>query len=254
MSRESVQHEFGFFGKIPTLGDFVHQVLPQDFANGFHEWLQRSMAGARDALGDQFLTCYLNCPAWQFLLAAGVCGAQPVVGLTIPSIDRVGRYFNFTLATVLPMDSDPIAYALANRPGLSALEGLALDILEQDFTRDQIEQAVRGITQQFTAVPDVRRAVRSEQDYLAVLLDQPLPMADQVGTLLSHLVSRQMGAYSAWWYGMEGQSTSNLVVCSGMPSAKAYLELLTLHNPPAVAAEEVDYIDRIIAGDVGDNT
>lgn len=254
MNRESVQYEFGFFGKIPTLGDFVHQVLPQDFANGFHEWLQRSMAGARDALGDQFLTCYLNCPAWKFLLAAGVCGAQPIVGLTIPSVDRVGRYFNFTLATVLPMDSDPIAYALANCPGLRALEALALDILEQDLSRDQIEQAVRGITQQFTAVPDVRRAVRTEPDYMAVFLDQPLPLADQASTLLSHLVSRQLGAFSAWWYGMEGQSTSNLVVCGGMPSAEAYLELLTLHNPPDVGPEEPDYIERIIAGEAGSNS
>jgi type VI secretion system protein ImpM len=248
MSRELAQYEFGYFGKIPTLGDFVHQVLPQDFANGFHEWLQRSMASARDSLGDQFLTCYLNCPAWKFLLAAGVCGAQPIVGLTIPSVDRVGRYFNFTLATVLPMDSDPIAYALSNRPGLRALESLALDILEQDFTRDQIEQAVRGITQQFTAAPDVRRGVRSEEGYVTVSLDQPRPLADQASTLLSHLVTLQLGAFSAWWYGLEGLSTSNLVVCSGMPSAKAYLELLTLQNPPA--AEEMDYIDKVIAGEV----
>lgn len=253
MRREAVQYEFGFFGKIPTLGDFVHQVLPQDFANGFHEWLQRSMAGARDTLGDQFLTCYLNCPAWKFALAGGVCGAQPIVGLTIPSVDRVGRYFNFTLATVLPMDSDPIAYALANRPGLRALESLALDILEQDFSREGIEQAVRGITQQFTAAPDVRRAVKSEEDYLAVFLDQPLPLAEQASTLLSHLISRQLGAYSAWWYGMEGQSASNFVVCRGMPSVKAYLELLTLHHPPAAAPEGTDSIDRIIAADAGNN-
>jgi len=250
MKNDDAQYVFGYFGKIPTLGDFVHQVLPQDFANGFHEWLQISMAGARESLGEEFLTYYLNCPAWKFLMAPGVCGEQPIVGLTIPSVDRVGRYFNFTLATVLPMDSDPIAYALSNRLGLRALEVLALDILEQDFTREQIETGVRDIAQQFTAAPDVRRTVRSGADYIEVALDKPLPLAEQASTLMSHLLANQLGAYSAWWYGMEGQSSSNLAVCKGMPSSEIYLKLLTLHNPPEKTEEPVDPIDRILAGEV----
>jgi type VI secretion system protein ImpM len=249
MSHDSEQYGFGYFGKIPTLGDFIHHVLPQDFANGFHSWLQHSMANAREHLGDQFLTYYLNCPAWKFLMAAGVCGAQPVVGLTIPSVDRVGRYFNFTLATVLPMDSNPFAYALSNRSGLKSLEILALDILEQDFTREQMDIAIQEITQQFVAAPEVRNSVRSGDNYIQVTLDRPLPLADQASTLINHLLSGQMGTYSAWWYGLEGQSNSNLAVCGGLPSTDLYLELLTLRTQPEAAEKSRDFIDIILAED-----
>ena len=79
MSGAVEQNGFGYFGKLPTLGDFIHQVLPQDFANRWHEWLQQSMASARTALGDEFLRYYLNCPAWKFLMDEGVCGAQPLL-------------------------------------------------------------------------------------------------------------------------------------------------------------------------------
>ena len=124
MNTETRQNEFGYFGKLPCRGDFIQQVLPQDFANRWHEWLQPSMATARDQLGEQFLTYYLNCPAWKFVMAPGVCGEQAVAGLTIPSVDQVGRYFNFTLATMLPTDCDPCAYIMNNREGMQNLENL----------------------------------------------------------------------------------------------------------------------------------
>lgn len=251
MTRDAVQHEFGYFGKIPTLGDFVHQVLPQDFANGFHEWLQQSMADGREALGDEFLTYYLNCPAWKFLMTAGVCGAQPVVGLTIPSVDRVGRYFNFTLATVLPPDCDPIAYALFNRPGFEQLEAAALDILEQDLGTQEIELRVRDIAPKFRPAGNARRSVNVETGYIRVSLDESLPLYAQAGALLNDRLVRDLGAFSAWWYGQEGQSTSNLWACSGLPTAQAYVELLTLQQLPEGGSERGTYIDRILAGEAG---
>lgn len=249
VTREAAQYEFGYFGKIPTLGDFVHQVLPQDFANGFHEWLQQSMAHGREALGDEFLTYYLNCPAWKFLMTAGVCGAQPVVGLTIPSVDRVGRYFNFTLATVLPQDCDPIAYALSNQIGFEQLEVAALDILEQDLSTQEIELRVRDIAPQFQPAGNARRSVNAESGYIRVSLDESLPLYAQTGALLNDRLARELGAFSGWWYGQEGQSASNLWVCSGLPSAQAYVELLTLQQLPRGGSEDGNSIDRIIAGE-----
>lgn len=249
MTRNTTQHEFGYFGKIPTFGDFVHQILPQDFANAFHEWLQQSMAHGRESLGDAFLTYYLNCPAWKFLMAPGVCGAQPVAGVTIPSVDRVGRYFNFTLATVLPMDCDPIAYALFNRIGFEHLEAAALDILEQALGRDELELRVREITPQFQPAGNARRSVIAETGYLRVSLDEPLPLYAQAGALLNDQLVRNLGEFSAWWYGLEGQSTSNLWVCRGLPTVQAYLELLTSQEVPEHGSGEGNYIDRIIAGE-----
>jgi type VI secretion system protein ImpM len=249
MSTTTLQNEFGYFGKLPTFGDFIHQTLPQDFANGFHEWLQASMAAARASLGDDFLTYYLNCPSWKFVMSPGVCGTQAVAGLTIPSVDRVGRYFNFTLATVLATDTDPIAYVMANRPGFKALELLALDILESDYPNTQMELKVRETSLQFEAISTINSEVRIETDKMGVSLNQPLPFEDQASTLLTHLIDEKLGAFSIWWYGQEGQTRSNMVACRGMPSSDTYLSLLTLEAPPQPENSELDYIDKIIAGE-----
>jgi type VI secretion system protein ImpM len=249
VSREAVQHEFGYFGKLPTLGDFVHLNLPQDFANGFHEWLQGAMANARESLGDEFLTYYLKCPAWKFMLSAGVCGAQPTIGLTIPSVDRVGRYFNFTIATVLPMDCDLIAYALANREGFERLESAALDVLERDPEKGDIDGMIQSLGLQFSPAGSSGRSIDARSESIHVSLDEPLPFYAQAGVLLTDRLEQELGTFSAWWCGLEGQSTSNLFVCSGMPKASLYLELLTLQNPVDLAGEKTSYIDKVIAGE-----
>lgn len=250
MSSETVQHEFGYFGKLPTLGDFVHRSLPQDFANRFHEWLQASMAQGRESLGESYLAYYLNCPAWKFLMSAGVCGAQPIIGLTIPSVDRVGRYFNFTIASVLPLDCDPIAYALANRAGFEQLESVALDVLEQDPSRDDIDAMIQDLALHFAPAGSARRSIVDQADFVHVSLDAPLPLYAQAGALLSHRLERELGPFSGWWFGLEGQSASNLILCSGLPSSSVYLELLTLQNPVEVTVEDKSYIDQVIAGEV----
>ena len=250
MTQAGEQLEFGYFGKLPILGDFIHQLLPQDFANTWHEWLQRSMADARESMGDDFLPYYLNCPAWKFLLTPGVCGAQAVAGLTIPSVDKVGRYFNFTLATMLPEGVDPCAYALNNREGFKALEQVALDILEQDFEKPQLEVKVRELARAFSMVPPARHRIETHDDHLVLSQDFARPFADQSGALLTQLLSRDLGGFSIWWYGLEGQTKSQMMVCKGLPSTEAYLELLSLGQATEPPEEDRNYVDRIIAGDV----
>ena len=251
MPPQGEQLEFGYFGKLPTFGDFIHQHLPQDFANHWHEWLQRAMAEARESLAEDFLTYYLNCPAWKFLLAPGVCGAQAVAGLTIPSVDKVGRYFNFTLATVLPEGVDVCAYALNNREGFKALEELALDVLEHDLGKADIETRVRDITGVFSMIPAARHRFDFATDHLLVSQDHVRPFADQSGALLSHLLTRELQDFSVWWYGMVGQTRSQLMVCSGMPGAEAFRQFLTLGEPPTAGEdlEETNYVDKILAGE-----
>ena len=41
-----------------------------------------------------------------------------------------------------------------------------------------------------------------------------------------------------------------MVVCSGLPSHEIYLRLLTLEEPPSPQEKELDYVEKIIAGDV----
>src|SRR5690242_17623822 len=92
----------GFFGKIPSRGDFVRAGLPGGFVRPWDEWLQLVMAGSRVRLGSDWLPAWMEAPVWRFLLPAGICGPDPVLGVWMPSVDLAGRHFPLTLAIVAP--------------------------------------------------------------------------------------------------------------------------------------------------------
>ncbi|MGK7867384.1 type VI secretion system-associated protein TagF [Falsiroseomonas sp. E2-1-a20] len=90
----------GFYGKLPTQGDFLRRRLPDSFVQPWDAWLQSGMAEARETLGeDGFAEAWASAPAWRFRLPALACGPDPVAGLLLPSEDLVGRRFPLTLAT-----------------------------------------------------------------------------------------------------------------------------------------------------------
>lgn len=98
---------FGLFGKVPARGDFVRAGLPGSFVVPWDDWLQTVLAGSRVLLGAKWQPAWLEAPVWQFALAPGICGAGGVLGLLLPSVDSVGRYFPLTLAAVWPDRARP---------------------------------------------------------------------------------------------------------------------------------------------------
>src|SRR4051794_39585251 len=96
--RQTADAAVGFFGKIPSRGDFVHAGLSSGFVRAWDGWLQRVMAEARRTLGETWPDLWHVAPVWRFALPPGQCGGQPVLGLWMPSVDRVGRAFPLTLA------------------------------------------------------------------------------------------------------------------------------------------------------------
>ncbi len=96
------ENQPGFFGKLPARGDFVSRRLDHKFRAGFDEWLQKSIAISQRQLGEGWLPAYLNAPIWRFVLGPDLCGEAPAIGVMMPSVDRVGRYFPLVLAAQLP--------------------------------------------------------------------------------------------------------------------------------------------------------
>ncbi len=56
-----------------------------------------------------WLDLYLTSPAWRFVCAGGACGPRPAIGLMVPSVDRVGRYFPLTLVAHPLAEIDMVA-------------------------------------------------------------------------------------------------------------------------------------------------
>jgi len=65
--------------------------------------------------GEDWLDSYLTAPIWRFLLSSGVCGQMPMLGVMMPSVDRVGRYFPLTVVVELPASVPPMALTIHGR-------------------------------------------------------------------------------------------------------------------------------------------
>jgi type VI secretion system protein ImpM len=86
-----------WFGKLPGMGDFAQRRLEPHFQQHWDNWLQRGLQQLRTQRED-WVTHYLEAPLWCFALGEDVLGAKPWLGILMPSVDAVGRYFPLTLA------------------------------------------------------------------------------------------------------------------------------------------------------------
>ncbi|MCW5748421.1 MAG: type VI secretion system-associated protein TagF [Alphaproteobacteria bacterium] len=139
----SVAGRVGFFGKLPGRGDFVRRDLPNGFVDVWDNWLQEGIAASRAALGEGWLDAWLCAPIWRFALPAGMCGADAWAGVMMPSVDRAGRYFPLTLATLAPQGVPPAA--MLSSSWIAAVEAVALSALGEDTDFDRFAEAVAGL-------------------------------------------------------------------------------------------------------------
>lgn len=136
----------GWYGKLPTLGDFASRRLEADFIEPWDLWLGESLQAQRSAFGEGWLDAYLDTPPWRFVLSPGALrGVRPDVafaGVLVPSVDRVGRHFPLTLVASLARLPDLAAEFDSLFAWLHRLEDTALDALQGDWTIDDLENAL----------------------------------------------------------------------------------------------------------------
>lgn len=255
--------EIGYYGKLPAYGDFIQKRLAQDFINVWHEWLQSGMLAAREREPDNWLSYYLNCPAWCFVLSAGICGEQAVTGVTIPSVDKVGRYFNFTLACMLPQDAEATSFAAQNPPWFTALRDLALAALDEEMEQPAIESAIsaQGLELEYQSPSSLR--FESDAEQLRVVYPHSTSISVQLPGLLHNLIQNRVhqnnglnqngeDQYGLWWHNGSSQVSSQSLICTGMPSSSAYLKLLMDEDvlpAPEVNSQnsDIDYLDELLS-------
>jgi type VI secretion system protein ImpM len=130
----------GLFGKLPARGDFVRSGLPGHFVAPWDAWLQLGLAASRERLGAEWLPAWLEAPVWRFALAPGLCGADAALGVMLPSVDRVGRYFPLTLVALFspgPKVRDPAGHGTEAEAWLDGAEAAGRAALEQDVSPEE---------------------------------------------------------------------------------------------------------------------
>ena len=131
----------GWFGKLPGMGDFGQRRLPPRFRAIWDEWLQTGLHALR-AEREDWVTDYLNAPIWYFSLGGEIMSPSPWVGVLMPSVDSVGRYFPLTLAIELIHSNEasverqmPRVHQWWQRGAKAALAALASNMGAEQFDR-----------------------------------------------------------------------------------------------------------------------
>jgi len=179
----------GYYGKIPAKGDFLRHNCHREFVRLWDQWLQAGFLVSRESLGEGWQAAYEAAPLWRFLLASGVCGPEPVLGVMMPSQDKVGRLFPLTIIGRLREDT-------------------AVDVLQMDPMMTELENAALASLQAGHRVQDL-------QDRLTQIAVPALPIGEATG---SHWLSTFFN----------GQERQDRRAYAGLPAASAFADLLTL--------------------------
>jgi type VI secretion system protein ImpM len=225
----------GCYGKIPGTGDFITRHLPSSFVSRWDRWLQESLAGARELLGDRWESTYFTAPVWRFVLAPGICDEQGWAGVLMPSVDQVGRAFPLTLSAPLA-GVQQLAAALFDRMHWFArLEEVALGMLRAGADIRGLEVALLDVP-----FPDDERSLGpqletvSATQALAQSHEAPLRLglANDFAAILSMAATESFigaAAWSSyWWTWGRSESQSAALVLNGLPDVRTFAAMLSV--------------------------
>lgn len=227
----------GWFGKLPFLGDFASRRLPQNFLSSWDNWLQRGMVASRAQLGERWLDTYLHSPIWHFVLWPGVAGDDAWVGILMPSVDAVGRYFPLTIAAQIARPANNLA-ELIGSPALqhwyTALEQLALATLDIHFSIDDLEQGLPtnplpsapSINTQNTAVNILRDWLENKNGAQTIMqLSSTQHLPSLISTTAIQLLNTAAYGRSLWWH-HSADSETPIYGFVGLPPDDCFSDLL----------------------------
>ncbi len=123
----------GVYGKLPTHADFVTHNIESCVTEPLYDWIQRRTYEAREEMGKaEWLSAYLVSSPWRFVIPISENNRRLLLGVMIPSVDKVGRYFPLILAASIDDFDANVSwlfglsgnslYSFMEQAGISALQ------------------------------------------------------------------------------------------------------------------------------------
>ena len=233
----ALQSSVGFFGKLPSNGDFLQRRVPQDFLDIWDPWLQDCVQASRHALGESWLDRYLTSPLWRFVLSSSVCGSGAYAGVLAPSVDRVGRYFPLTVVAQIDVDISPLQFALDCTAWFESIEWLVLDALEQpSVDLKEFDAAIAALAQPLDECkPAAERAALAlyERSRFPARggawrapLESALDLQRAVNRLAQRTLSDGLRPVSLWWTEGSAAIAPSWLSLRGLPQPAHYAGML----------------------------
>jgi type VI secretion system protein ImpM len=234
-----VPDAIGLYGKLPAHGDFVDRHLPSEFIVHWDQWLQESLTASASRLGPAWIDYYLTAPMWRFALTNGCVDNKKWLGILLPSVDSVGRYFPLTFALPLPADSTLTDTLFNNSEWFNRLEAIALACLHEQPDVEAIMHVIHShdmpIINTFTNSPAYQQQSRGiiqpfKQINSKEITAEHLPI-DIHDTPAINRLKQLLGDKNSplsLWHSKESDTTeSHFFYTTGLPDNKQFASMLS---------------------------
>lgn len=226
----------GFYGKLPSHGDFVSRRLPRTFIEAWDQWLQGCIASSNEQLGNDWLDTFLFSPLWRFGLSSGICGDDAWAGVLMPSVDKVGRYFPLTVASKVNANQLKQLF-LPDCGWFEAISQLALSSLEYEFDLQEFDKQLQELclndflNDQSTEVCINKLNPASAKSAFRFEMETVRETEQAFVQLGEKLKERYLNRCSYWCATDSESSGASLLICEGLPPIDAYVGFLTGNWP-----------------------
>ena len=211
----------GYYGKVPARGDFVSRRLARSIVEPWDDWLQLAIHTSREQLGGAWLDLYMVAPIWRFVLSGGICGAMPLAGIMMPSVDLVGRNFPLLIAAELPLSAGLGPVAAGAEPWFDNAEAMALDSLRDGFALEDLDRPMVDLA------GDEALALAADPIQLTPPgLSVSLETTAQAGLSYGRLFGAGAARHCLWWTAGSERVPPVLAVTNGLPDANAFAPFL----------------------------
>tara|TARA_B100000768_G_scaffold181412_1_gene204302 strand:- start:10281 stop:10931 length:651 start_codon:yes stop_codon:yes gene_type:complete len=203
---------FSAFGKLPVMADFLRINLSAPFVQVWDPWLQTVMRDAHSSLGDGWNACYLSAPIWRFTLPAGQAGPKPVLGVLMPSVDRVGRQFPLTLVVEHSVTSTALIH-FANDSIFTQLENIALAALDEETSIAALAHSLKNLHLTLPVNAKVSGHVYSGVTAFETVL-------------AANVFDERYGQKAVWT--VKGKSDHKMILCDTLPGKTDFMAMLDM--------------------------
>jgi type VI secretion system protein ImpM len=219
----------GFFGKLPSHGDFLERRVNDAFREAWDDWLQRSIAQSQRVLGAQWLDCYLTSPLWRFFLSEGIAGAASFAGVLMPSVDRVGRYFPLTVVAELPPKIEPLAFARLAHSWFINVENLCTDALQsQAFDLAAFDASLSASSAALADADShpMRESFRTDATQWRWAIRSADEIEGAMGCALMSAAQNVLRPMAMWWTDGSELVQPSALLTRGLPRPESFAALL----------------------------
>lgn len=220
----------GFFGKIPLTGDFIHRRMSSVFMNRWDEWLKVNILHSQQKLGDRWLPIYSQSPMWRFCIAPGVIDDKAYLGVMIPSVDSVGRYFPLTVAQAVESKALPFMLSDTANQWFQNIEDLLLDLLEGYEPNLQVFDAKIAALKpkwidSLSTIPAGKTSLNSSFN-LHLEVSSASSINHSLSSLMLHNLLESKKGFTFWWNEGSEAYKSNVLFSDKLPAIEQFSALL----------------------------